>query len=331
MVQLIMKPTRIEISYKTIVFTVLFLLALALLWQIKAIILLFFFCFLFMEALNPAVTRLEKFKIPRQAAILILYLLIIAIISVTVALIIPILIEQTTGLINALPNFFNHLSLFGVSASSINWTSQLTILENLPTEIARFFLSLFSNIFSTFIILVVTFYMLMERKNINKYSFKALGSVGRDKVLNLVDLLENRLGNWVVAELILMTVIGLLSYIGYTLIGLKYAVPLALMAGLFEAVPNIGPTITSLIAAIVGFTVSPLTALLAVVTGIIIQQLENNFIVPKIMKETVGLHPLITILVIAVGAKLGGVLGAIIALPVFLTLEVIFKVFVSKK
>ena len=90
-------------------------------------------------------------------------------------------------------------------------------------------------------------------------------------------------------------------------------------------IPNIGPTIASILAGLVGLIVSPLTALLAVVWGIIVQQLENNFIVPKIMKEATGINPLITILLIASGARLGGVVGAIIALPLYITVETIYR------
>lgn len=318
-----MKPQRIEISYKTVIFIALFGALLAALWQIRSIIIMFFVCFMFMEALNPTVTWLEHRRVPRPLGIAFLYVIILSVISLAVALIIPILVEQTTGLISSLPSVIQNINIFGYTANSIDWASQIQILENLPSEIAKFTISLFSNIFSAFVFFVVTFYMLIERQHIQKYSFKFFGQNGRQKVIDILDTLEVRLGHWVNAELLLMTVIGLLSYIGYSLIGIKYAVPLALVAGLLEAVPNIGPTVATILAAVVGMTVSPIHSLLAVILGIFIQQLENNFIVPKIMKETVGLNPLVTILVIAIGAKLAGVGGAVLAVPVYLTVEVL--------
>jgi len=122
-----------------------------------------------------------------------------------------------------------------------------------------------------------------------------------------------------------MLIIGILSYIGYLIIGLDYALPLAIIAGLLELVPNIGPTIASLVAGIFGLTISPLTAVLAVIWGIVVQQLENNFIVPKIMKETVGINPLVTIILITAGAKLGGIAGAVIAVPLYIMIDTVFK------
>ncbi|HPJ16866.1 MAG TPA: AI-2E family transporter [Candidatus Woesebacteria bacterium] len=325
------KPQRIEISYKTIIFTVVFLASLVLLWQIRSILLLFFVCFMIMEAINPTIVKLEKIKIPRPLAILIIYALILTVLGFTVATIIPILIEQTTGLINSLPSTLDNISIFGITPNTIDWSSQLQLLEKLPAEIAKTVVSIFSNVVSGVVILVVTFYLLLERKNIDHYSFNVFGQKGKEKVIKLLENLEARLGHWLNAELILMTVVGILSYLGYTLIGLKYAVPLALVAGLMEAVPNIGPTVTTVLAALVGLTISPVTALFAILVGLIIQQLENNFLVPKVMKETVGLNPLITILVIAIGAKLAGIVGAILAVPVYLTIEIILKVIIAPK
>lgn len=324
-----MKNKKIEISYKNIIFTVLFLLGLVVLWQIRTLIVLLFISFVLMEALNPAVTRLEKYKIPRPVGILILYIIILSVISFVVAGIIPILTEQTAGLIQTLPQALKNIKIFGSDA--IDLSSQFKILENIPGGIAKVAISVVSNVISSFIILFLTFYLLLEKKNFSKYGYDFFGEIGKEKMLNIIGQLELRLGSWVNAEILLMTIIGALSYIGYTILGLRYAVPLAIFAGLLEAVPSIGPTVATALAALVGFTISPLTGVLAIIVGTLIQQLENNIIVPRIMKKTVGFNPLVTILLIASGAKLGGVIGAILALPIFLTFETIFKVLVEKK
>lgn len=324
-----MKDKRVDISYKTVVFTIIFILGLVLLWQIRSLVILLFISFVFMEALNPAVVRLEKIKIPRPFGILILYIILLAVVSFSIAGIVPILVEQTTGLVQTLPETLSNIKIFGTNA--IDLSSQFKIIENLPSSIAKTAISFVSNILSGFIVMFLTFYLLLEKKNFPKYGHDAFGEKGKEKMIAIIERLENRLGSWVNAEFFLMTIIGILSYIGYTILGLKYAVPLAIFAGILEAVPSIGPTIATALAAFVGLTVSPLTCVLAIAVGTIIQQLENNLIVPRIMKQTVGFNPLITILLIAAGAKLGGVIGAILALPVFLTFETIFKVLFEKK
>ncbi len=319
-----MKPQRIEISSKTIIFTVLFLLSLNILWQVRGVIVLLFLSFMFMEILNPSVAWLEKRKIPRPLAIIALYLLILSVLSSTIAVIVPVLIEQTTGLINTLPRLLTNTHFFGTSA--IDWSSQFKIIETLPQNITKAILSIFSNIFSSFVFFVITFYLLLERKNFNQHSFKLFGQQGKNKAITIISNLEKRLGSWFNAQIMLMIIIGLLSYFGYLLLGLNYAVPLAIVAGVLEIVPNIGPTIATILAAIIGLTISPLTALLAIVWGITVQQLENNLIVPKIMKQTIGLNPLVTITLLLTGAKLANIPGAILAIPIYLTIESVVRV-----
>lgn len=324
-----MKPSKIEISYKTIVFTVVFIISLFLLWALRDLIFLFFVCFMLMEALNPIVNKLQKLKIPRLGAIVLIYIAIITFFSFVFASIIPVLVEQTSGLVKTLPYTFEHFQILGYTA--VDLSSQLKIIETIPGDIAKTVVSVFSNILSGFFVLVITLYLLLERKNFDQYSLQLFGHSGQSKAIGIVNLLEKRLGSWVIGELVLMSIIGLLSYLGYLILGLEFAVPLALIAGILELVPNIGPIFSTLIAAVIGLTVSPLTSLLVIIWGIIIQQLENNLIVPKVMKEAVGLSPIVTIFTIAVGAKFGGIGGAIIAVPIYLTIETVIRVLYSKK
>jgi len=327
MVQFVMTPQKVEISYKTIIFFVMFLLSLLVVWQLRSLILLVFLCYIFMEGLNPAVSWLQKLRLPRVIAILIVYAVIVAAIIFSFAGLIPALVEQSTNLIRNLPGIVENISIWGLNPA--DFSSQLKLLENLPGNIASTALSIFSNIISVFVFFVITFYLLLERKNFDKYLIDIFGQKSI-KAVEVVNQLEKRLGHWVSAELLLMLIIGILSYVGYLIIGVNYALPLAIIAGLLEMVPNIGPTIASILAGLFGLTISPLIGLLAVLWGIIVQQLENNFIVPKIMKETVGINPLITILLIASGAKLGGIIGAVIAVPLYLTAETIFKTLTKK-
>ncbi|HPT65804.1 MAG TPA: AI-2E family transporter [Candidatus Woesebacteria bacterium] len=318
-----MKIRKIEISHKIVIFTVAFLLALAFLWQIRSILMLVFVGFVLMEAVNPFVRQLEKIKIPRVFSILIVYILIITGISFAIAGIVPILIEQTSGLIGSLPQLIQNVKIF--SENNIDLSSQFKILETIPSNIAKIAVSFASNVFSGLIIFVITFYLLLEKNNFSKYGGNFFGEKSKAKFLKIMNNIESSLGGWVSAEFLLMLIIGLLSYIGYLVLGLKYAVPLAILAGLLEAVPNVGPIITTVIAGLFALTISPLTALFTVIFGVLVQQVENNFIVPKIMKKTVGLNPLITILLIITGSKLGGIVGAILAIPLFLTIQAIIK------
>jgi predicted PurR-regulated permease PerM len=312
---------KVEITHRTIIFTVLFLISLFVLWQLRSLILTVFLCFLFMEGLHPAVNWLEKTKMPRALAILIVYLFIVAVIVFSMVGIIPGLIEQSTILIKNLPTALENINILGLNF--IDFSSQLKILENLPSNITSLVVSVFSNVLSILIFFVITFYLLLERKNFDKYLKNIFGQKSI-KAISILNQLEKRLGMWVNAQLMLMLIIGILSYIGYVIIGVNFALPLAIIAGILELVPNIGPTIASILAGIFGLIISPITGVLAVIWGIIVQQLENNLIVPKIMREAIGINPIVTILLIASGAKLGGIMGAIIALPLYITAETIY-------
>jgi len=106
------------------------------------------------------------------------------------------------------------------------------------------------------------------------------------------------------------------------LLGLPYLLALSVIAGLLELVPNIGPTIAAVPAIIVGFSVSYSHGLAALIVAIIVQQLENHLIVPKVMQKATGLNPIITLIALMIGFQLGGPLLAVLALPVFITIEV---------
>lgn len=118
-----------------------------------------------------------------------------------------------------------------------------------------------------------------------------------------------------------MFVIGLGCYIGLTIIGIPYALPLGILAGLLEIVPNIGPVISSIPLAIISFGISPLKGLMTLALILIIHQSENYFLTPRIMQKSAGLSPIITLLALAVGFNLAGVTGAIISVPVVVTLK----------
>jgi len=121
---------------------------------------------------------------------------------------------------------------------------------------------------------------------------------------------------------VLMFAIFILTFLGLTVLGVPYALSLAIIAGLLEIIPYIGPMLSAIPAIIIAFTVSPLTGFLVLVLYVLIQQFENHIIVPQVMRRAVGLHPVAVILALLIGFKLGGVLGAILAVPVATAISV---------
>src|SRR5512138_2668078 len=140
MVQSVMPEKRLEISFRTIIYTVLFLVALGLLWTVRDIIVLFFLCFILMEAINPTVVRLEKLKIPRILGILIVYIVLLGVLIFAFANIIPVMVDQTSSLVKNLPEMIQNINIFGFSAA--DFSSQLQILDTLPANIANIAVSI---------------------------------------------------------------------------------------------------------------------------------------------------------------------------------------------
>ena len=142
---------------------------------------------------------------------------------------------------------------------------------------------------------------------------------------NVVGKVQEKIGQWLTAQFILCCIIALLTFIGLTIVGLPYALVLALFAGLLEFIPTIGPILSSIPALLVAFVQSPLTALFVLVVYVVVQQFENHIIIPQVMKRTVGINPLVSVVAILIGAKLVGFVGVLLAVPVATSMIVVIQ------
>lgn len=327
---------KIELSHRTIVFSVLFLGLIWVLVQISSIIVGLFVAVLLMTALNPIVERLTKLRVPRVLAILLSYIMLIALVALTLTGIVPPLVEQTTSLVDRLPSLFDDfgawlesLGISGVSGEMIS--AQVSQLGTIPVNLVRLSVSLFSNILAVFTVLIIAFYLLLERQRLDKYLVILFGQGGEERAKKFIDQLETRLGGWVRGEVTLMFIIGIITYIGLLLLGVPFALPLAILAGIFEIIPGIGPILSAIPAVLVALTVSPVIGLATVALYFLVQQLENGLIAPKVLQRATGVNPLVTMVALAVGLKLGGALGAILAVPLVIVFHVASNHFFSAK
>jgi len=323
-------PKKVEISHRTIIFTVFFLILLAFLWQIRQIIIGLFVGLILMTAINPAIDRMEKMKIPRVLGIILIYILILALVGLVIAGVIPPLVDQTSTLIANAPKFIEGLGILNIDQWIIE--SQIQQLGSIPANLVKISVEILTNMVVIAALLVITFYLLLERKNLNRYLHILFGGDGERKAEKFIDEMEKKIGSWIRAQLFSMIIIGMMSYFGLRLLGIDFALPLALLAGLFEIIPNIGPVVSSIPAILAGLAISPLMALAVAALYFLIQQIESSFIYPQIVAREVGVNPLITIISLAVGFKLSGILGAILAVPFVLLIQVIAsEVFASER
>lgn len=315
---------KIEISQKTIIFTVGLLLSLWFLYQVRSIVFLFFVAFILMTAVNPLVKLANKIKIPTILVMLLIYFGLIALVSTVIASLVPALVQQTKEVTLLVPTYMQNLGEMFNTEFDPNLIGGY--LNSIPSNLLKIAAGLFSNVINILALFFMSYYLVLERPKLHRYFMRFFSNHDAEvKAESLVAAVEERVGGWIRGELILMSGIGVMTYIGLVLLGVPYALPLAVIAGFLELVPNLGPTIAAVPAFIIGLTVSPIIAVGTLIMAVIIQQLENNIITPKIMQSATGTQPLVTILVLLSGFTLGGIQGAILGMPLFLTIQTIIK------
>src|SRR3989344_7167578 len=317
-------PKKVEISHKTIIFTVLFLLSLWLLFLIKDIIFLIFIALMVSIVLNPVVGRLNSLKIPRALAVLLVYILVATFLSFSVGAIVSPLVEQTSNFAVNFPAYLSRLNIPDTIVDQV--TKEVTSqIANISSQILKIGVSVFSNILSVFAVLVFALYFSTARYKLESQFAAFLTREQIDKLDKFLLKLEQRLVGWTRGQIVLMLAVGFVSYLGFKLLGLPYAVPLAVLAGLFEAVPNLGPVLAAVPAVIVGFAISPVKGLAVFSLAILVQQLENYLLVPKVMEKSAGVSPVITLTSLLIGFRIAGVVGAVVAVPVVIVLQIVLK------
>ncbi len=328
MTQSDMDTHKIEISPRTVIFTVSFVLGLWLLYQVRSIVILLFVAFILMTAVNPLVRLARRYKIPTLVVMLVVYVGIISLLTTVIASLVPAVVAQTRGLTQVLPGYLH--SIEGTFNTQFDPNVVGNYFSSIPSNILKIAAGAFNNILNILAVFFIAYYLTLERPRLHNYLLGLFPKASAEERAEALVLgVEQQVGGWVRGELLLMLVIGAMTYIGLTLLGIPYALPLAVLSGLLEAVPNIGPTIAAIPAILLGFTVEPrpYVGFGALAMSILIQQLENNLIVPKIMLSATGTQPLVTIVVLLVGYTLGGVAGAVLAMPIFLTAQTVLLEF----
>ena len=328
MLKLFKNETSISVSPSVVIFTTFFLLFLYFLYQISDILVLFFFGFIIMVALHPFVHKLEiKLKFPRLLAIMTTYILVFAGIVSLLGLLIPPLARE-------LYQFVREFNLPWLQEEIVNFSFNLTELSSLIEQLGNsvntlysVVTSTFSSIFTVMTVLIISLFLMLDRKRLHL----RVAWFTKDKkhlriAQDFIDSLEHQLGGWVRGQLILMLVIGIVTYIGLTLLSVPYAAQLALLAAALEVLPNLGPTISAIPSIVIGIVSGgPVLGLVVLVFYILVQQLENNLLVPKIMQDNVDVSPLVSILSILIGLELAGIVGALLAIPVYIVIRSIYS------
>lgn len=286
-------------------------------FQIRGILISVFFSYIIMAAMLPGVEFLRKKGLPKVFAILIPYMVLTVLVFALVFPLIPFFAEQIVILFKNLPQYLDQAAkVFGYQVDPKQLQNYVNgELDNIGKNLFTVTGRVFGGIISVLTVIIISFYLLFYRDDFKKSLASLFEKDTRDKVFLTLAHVDDKLGAWLRGQLLLSFSIGLVSFISLSLLGIPYALPLALIAGLLEVVPTIGPIISAVPAIIVAFTISPTMGIIVTVLYFVIQMLENQILVPKIMERAVGLNPIFVILGIAIGANLLGVAGALLIVP----------------
>lgn len=316
------------------------------LYRIYMIIFLFFVAFSVATALKPIAAWCRKNKVPVAVGIFGVYGLGLLIIGGFLWFIGPVIFAQVQMLLTDLPEYYRSLRTYltdspsrlmqGLAsllptrpsmpvqtisdAATTGTDDSVSVLEQMITETGRIS-------FLAIAVFLLAYYWLLEGEATIRRILMRLPLEKRDEYRDMIVEIEDKIGAYFRGQLLLCLIIGLFSLVAFWIIGVPNAITLAIISGVTEAIPMIGPLIGAVPAILTTLTTAPDKALWVVLAIIIIQQAENNFLVPKIMDRSVGVHPLMTIFAIAAFGLLFGVVGAILAIPLAAILQILGRYF----
>ncbi len=327
-----MKYDELEYSTQVIGKVVLAFVLVAFFWFVRDIVILLLLALILASAMEPVVNFMQQRKVPRMVSVITVYILVLGLTALIIYLLIPPVISQFKILQDNLPAYSQVLQtryswLLGGSSAN-DWFQQLiaSFTGDGHSVITSTF-GAFNGVLEFVAVLVIAFYLVAEERSINSLVAAVIPSHNHDMILGLIHKIQNKMGMWVIGQLIISFGIFIFTFIGLLVLKVQYALVLALIAGLLEIVPYIGPFLSAVPALFIAFIQHPPLAIAVAVLYLLVHEVEGYVLVPKIMEKTVGTSPLVTMIALLVGFKLAGVVGLFISVPLAAALTVAIKEF----
>lgn len=339
-------PVHVNISSLTIAKVLLVTLLLVFLWAIHDIIAMVFVAWVIASALDPWVDRLQHWRIPRGLGILSVYIAAGIVFVGVIMLLVPSVANELTSIARNFPTYYqpiqnslNNLRTTGEEIGLLTTIQQVldnTVqgLSSLTSGLYKAVASVFGGFVTLIGILVIAFYLTVEEDGIKKFVRSLSPIAYQPYVIKKINEIQRRLSNWLWGQVVLMFFIGSITGLSLWILGVKYSLVLGILAGMLEFIPIIGPTLAAIPAIFFAFTDyahQPFKPLFVLIIFVVIQQVENHFLVPRVMRRAVGLNPIIVIMALLIGAKLGGFVGVILAVPSVAIIDVFLEDFLASK
>ena len=298
--------------------------ALFLAYQLQEILIVIFIAYIIVAALNPVVEFLTRRRIPRTLAVILTFFTTLLFFILLIAPVVPFLVSQITQLTKSFPVYLHRAAEAIGAQIDIREAGRIVTPQQLGQNAYALAGGVFGGFFAIVTALAISFYLLLSYNKAKRAVASFFVKKHREKAVEVIDQVNSKLGAWLQGQFLLSLSIGFLTWVTLTILHMPFALPLAVLAGLFEIVPTVGPIISAVPAIVVGLTISPNMAIIVIASYLIIQLIENHLLVPRIMQRAVGLNPVIVIIGVIVGGKLLGIPGALLSVP-FISLIVLIS------
>lgn len=320
----------VDIHISAIFKVVFVLLGLVFLYLVRDVIVILFLAIIIASAVGPFANWLEEKRIPRLLGVLLLYLAFFGLVIFLLSLVVPFLAAELGQLTQALPKFVSSLS--GALEKAQQTTSSryfdfFSEIQNLLDSFAQFLqvysqsainlvINIFGGVLSFVAVIIISFYLSVMRRGIIGFISSVLPEKYEEYVVGLWKRAEYKVGRWLQGQLLLALSVGLMVFVGLSLLHVKYALLLGVLAMVLEIVPMVGPVISAIPGIIFAFIQSSTLGIWVVVFYVAVQQIENHIFAPLILGKTLGLNPVTVIVALLIGGKIAGILGILLAVPV---------------
>jgi predicted PurR-regulated permease PerM len=323
------------------VFVVCVFLIFWLLYRLSFLILLLLVAIVIGTALRPAVEWLRRRGVHRTAGVIIIYILLAGLVLGFLALIFPLIAEQATQLSQNLPHYYGEIRRALLDSNN-------RLLQNIalriPTDLSLLFFAgpssgeevlnqvtqtvFYANlairgILGVLAVFLLAYYWTQESNQAVRTLIRLAPLHRRNETREFLQLAENKIGGYIRGQGILCLVVGLAAFVFYSLIGLPYTLVLAIFAGLMELIPVFGPALGAIPALLAALSIDPGKAIWVLVVTGVIQMMENLWLVPRIMKNSMGVNPIIILLSLVAFGSVFGFAGAVLALPLAAIIQLI--------
>lgn len=333
-----------RVVWATLVFTSV-IFGFWLLYRFNQVIFILFVAIVMGTVIRPAVAWLYQRGLPRLMGVILIYLLLLIFLAGFLLLLSPLVIEQSTTLSAAMPDYYQDFREWMINHSNplIGRLSEfipLTLPDFMPVQqtgedmmismgqVGGYITTATRSIFVLIVLLVLSYSWTLDGPRMIQSFLLLVPQEKRENIGGLILAMEIRVVHYIIGQAFLCLVIGVLALIAYRVIGLPNAFILALIAGLLEAIPIIGPLLGAVPAAIVALSIAPDKLIWVILATLVIQQLENSLLVPRVMSKAVGVNPFVTLLALFAFSSFYGVAGALMAIPIAATIQLILNYFV---